>query len=116
MVGAKVLRASTPLRSTRPTSPLSASGTPSSENGSLNFDHLDHVAGQIGAFLGRLNSYHVVNVRSTVLPGTVEERIIPALEAKLRKEAGVDFGVCMNPEFIREGLSRSPILRIRRSP
>jgi len=80
-------------------------GTPSCENGSLDLSHIDHVTSQIGAYLGRLDSYHVVNVRSTVLPGTVEKRIISLLEAQSGKKAGVGFGVCMNPEFMREGSS-----------
>lgn len=80
-------------------------GTPSSDNGSLNFHHIDDVTAQIGRYLGRGSSYHVVNIRSTVLPGTVEKRIIPLLEAQSRKRAGADFGVCMNPEFMREGSS-----------
>jgi len=80
-------------------------GTPCCENGSLDLSHIDHVTAQIGAYLARLKSYHVVNVRSTVLPGTVETRIISLLEKYSGKKAGIDFGVCMNPEFMREGSS-----------
>lgn len=104
MVAAHKLRASTCPSRTADVSIICV-GTPSSENGSLNFSHVDQVAAQIGGYLGRLDSYHVVNVRSTVLPGTVEKRIIPLLESQSRKKAGVDFGVCMNPEFMREGSS-----------
>jgi GDP-mannose 6-dehydrogenase len=86
-------------------------GTPSSENGSLDLTHVEHVARQIGAYLGSLSSFHVVNVRSTVLPGTVENLIIPLLEEQSGKVAGVDFGVCMNPEFMREGSSVDDFFR-----
>ncbi len=103
-VAADRLRASTCPPQTADVSIICV-GTPSCENGSLDLSHIDHVAAQIGGYLGRLASYHVVNVRSTVLPGTVEKRIIPLLEAQSGKKAGVDFGVCMNPEFMREGSS-----------
>src|SRR5262245_28620906 len=78
-------------------------GTPSNDNGSLNVGYVENVCAQIGAALAGKGDYHVVVIRSTVLPSTMEERLIPILEQHSGKRAGVDFGVCMNPEFLREG-------------
>jgi GDP-mannose 6-dehydrogenase len=77
-------------------------GTPSNANGSLGLDYVTRVAAQLGDLLRSHKGYHVVNVRSTVVPGTVEEIIIPLLSKRSDKIPGRDFGVCMNPEFLRE--------------
>jgi GDP-mannose 6-dehydrogenase len=80
-------------------------GTPSNDNGSLCLSHISRATEQIGEFMRPRSAYHLVCVRSTVLPGTVETHIIPILEHHSKKKAGRDFGVCMNPEFLREGSS-----------
>jgi GDP-mannose 6-dehydrogenase len=78
-------------------------GTPSNGNGSLNLMFVEQVCREIGAALADKKSYHVVIVRSTMLPSTVQEKLIPILEANSGKRAGQDFGVALNPEFLREG-------------
>ncbi len=78
-------------------------GTPSRRNGSLDLQYLARVSEQVGAELAGKPGYHVVVVRSTVLPGTTHEVVIPALEAHSGKKYGDDFGVAVNPEFLREG-------------
>ncbi|MEI4861553.1 GDP-mannose dehydrogenase, partial [Klebsiella pneumoniae] len=57
----------------------------------------------IGTALATKDGWHRIAIRSTVLPGTIESIIIPILEEKSGKRADVDFAVCANPEFIREG-------------
>jgi GDP-mannose 6-dehydrogenase len=80
-------------------------GTPARANGSQNLDAITRVAEQIGAVLAEKATHHVIVVRSTVKPGTVEEVIQPALEAASGLKAGVDFSLCFQPEFLREGTS-----------
>ena len=80
-------------------------GTPGNYNGSLDLAHVKNVCKQIGSALETKTRYHVVVVRSTMLPGTIHETVIPALEVYSGKKAGRDFGVAINPEFLREGTS-----------
>lgn len=78
-------------------------GTPSQLNGNLDLSHVRKVCEQIGAALKQKKGFHVVVARSTMLPGSMRSLVIPTLEVTSGKQAGVDFGVCNNPEFLREG-------------
>ncbi|MFV0317272.1 MAG: nucleotide sugar dehydrogenase [Microthrixaceae bacterium] len=78
-------------------------GTPSNPNGSLDLSFVERVCEQIGQALAANDGFHVVVNRSTTLPGTVHDVVIPTLEKSSGLAAGVDFGVCNNPEFLREG-------------
>jgi len=80
-------------------------GTPSDENGGLDLRYVRQVARQIGATLRQKDGYHVVVVRSTMLPTSTEQEVLPLLEAESGKRTGKDFGLCVNPEFLREGSS-----------
>jgi GDP-mannose 6-dehydrogenase len=78
-------------------------GTPSVPNGGIDLKYVRRVCEQIGTALRRHHGAPVVVVRSTMLPGTMRELVIPTLEANSGKRAGTEFGVCINPEFLREG-------------
>ncbi len=78
-------------------------GTPSQLNGNLDLSHVRKVCEEIGAAIKEKTEFHVVVARSTMLPGSMRSLVIPTLEAASGKKAGVDFGVCNNPEFLREG-------------
>jgi GDP-mannose 6-dehydrogenase len=78
-------------------------GTPSKKNGDLDLKYIENVAREIGAALRTKPTWHCVVVRSTVLPGTVKNVIVPLIEEASGKKAGEDFGVAVNPEFLREG-------------
>ncbi|MCA0908937.1 nucleotide sugar dehydrogenase [Qipengyuania gaetbuli] len=78
-------------------------GTPSQRNGSLDLTYVRRVCEEIGRAIGEKDDYFVVVIRSTILPGTMRGLIVPVLEEASGKKAGVDFGVCNNPEFLREG-------------
>ncbi len=78
-------------------------GTPSQLNGNLDLKFIRSVCERIGSAICRKNTRHVVVIRSTVLPGTMHDVVIPTLEETSGLEAGKDFGVCNNPEFLREG-------------
>jgi len=78
-------------------------GTPGNGNGSLNLRFIENVCREIGTALADKPRYHVVVVRSTILPGSTHHALIPLLEQQSGRCAGRDFGVCVNPEFLREG-------------
>jgi GDP-mannose 6-dehydrogenase len=80
-------------------------GTPSNQNGSLDLTFVKRVCQEIGAALEKKKERHTVVIRSTMLPGTIEGVVIPTLEVYSGKKAGRDFGVSINPEFLREGSS-----------
>lgn len=104
-VQAKRLRAMTdPLRAVHETDlSLVCVGTPSLSNGNLDLTYIQRVCREIAAALKSKATRHTIVIRSTVLPGTMRRIVIPILEEESLKRAGVDFGVCNNPEFLREG-------------
>lgn len=78
-------------------------GTPSQVNGNLDLTYIRRVCEEIGTALRSKTARHTIVIRSTVLPGTMRRVVIPVLEEYSGMQAGVGFGVCNNPEFLREG-------------
>jgi len=86
-----------------------AVGTPMDEEGNINLDIIKQASKDVAKGLKNKEDYCTVVVKSTVVPKTTEEEIIPLLEES-GKKAGEDFGVCMNPEFLREGTALQDFL------
>jgi GDP-mannose 6-dehydrogenase len=78
-------------------------GTPSQPNGGIDLKYVRRVCEQIGTTLKHHHGAPVIVMRSTMLPGTMRDVVIPLLEKNSNKRAGEEFGVCVNPEFLREG-------------
>ncbi len=73
--------------------------------GKINLEAMESAATDLGKRLAKTNKYHLVVVKSTVPPGTTENLVIPLIEKYSGKKVGVDFGACMNPEYLREETS-----------
>ncbi len=80
-------------------------GTPSQPNGSIELRYVRQVCIEVGQALKKKNGYHQIVVRSTMLPGSMRSLVIPTIEEYSGRKAGRDFGICFNPEFLREGTS-----------
>lgn len=85
-------------------------GTPNLRNGEHDMKQVERVTSEIGSALRQKDSPHTVVLRSTVIPGMTESFVIPLLEKGSGKRAGEGFGVCYNPEFLREGSAVSDFL------
>lgn len=78
-------------------------GTPSGDDGSIDLSIIRAASASLGRAIANKDTYHVVVVKSTVVPQTTENVVLPIIEEYSNKRAGVDFGIAMNPEFLREG-------------
>jgi UDPglucose 6-dehydrogenase/GDP-mannose 6-dehydrogenase len=108
----KRLRATTDLRAAIQDSEITfiAVGTPF-DGERIDLGYVREAARQVGAALRDKKDYHVVVVKSTVVPGTTDEVVLPELERASGKQAGRDFGVGMNPEFLTEGVAVDDFMR-----
>ena len=86
-------------------------GTPTADDGSIDLTYIKKVSEDVGQALKEKNDYHVVTVKSTVVPGTTRDVILPLLEHHSAKKAGEGFGLGVNPEFLREGLAIQDFLQ-----
>ena len=82
---------------------FNAVGTPSRPDGSIDLQFIETSTREIGKALKQKGAYHVVVIKSTVVPGTTQDLVKPILEKESKKKCGSDFGLCMNPEFLRQG-------------
>ena len=80
-----------------------AVGTPSKPDGNIDLTYINSAVTTIGKTLKQKNDYHLIIIKSTVVPGTTQNVILPLLELESAKKCSVDFGLCMNPEFLRQG-------------
>ncbi len=80
-------------------------GTPSRRDGSIDLSFVEEVSREIGRIIRKKGKWHLVVVKSTVLPGTTRDIVLPLLEKHSGKKAGEDFGLAMNPEFLKEGVA-----------
>jgi len=82
---------------------FNAVGTPSRPDGSIDLQFIETSTRDIGQALSQKNTYHMVVIKSTVVPGTTQDIVKPILEKESKKKCGSDLGLCMNPEFLRQG-------------
>jgi UDPglucose 6-dehydrogenase len=80
-----------------------AVGTPSRPDGSIDLQFIETSTREIGTALTQKSTYHLVVIKSTVTPGTTQNVVKSILEKESKKKCGSDFGLCMNPEFLRQG-------------
>ncbi len=80
-------------------------GTPTSKDGGCDFTFVRQASRAIGQAIGMKSNYHVVVLRCSVPPGTTLDVVVPEIETASGKKLGKDFGVCFNPEFLREGVA-----------
>lgn len=80
-----------------------AVGTPSKDDGSIDLTYIESASASIGRALKNKKGYHVVILKSTVVPGTTKNVVLPILERESQKRCDTEFGLCMNPEFLRQG-------------
>ncbi len=113
VIGSGKLRTSTDLNETVNGTEVSfiCVGTPSGDDGNIDLSYIEQVSEEMGRALAGKNAYHVVVVKSTVLPETTENVVLPRLEKTSGKKAGEGFGLCMNPEFLREGCALEDFLK-----
>jgi UDPglucose 6-dehydrogenase len=86
-------------------------GTPSKNDGDIDLHFVKEATQTIAESLKQKPSWHLVVMKSTVLPGTTETIVLPLLEQHSGKTVGNDIGLAMNPEFLREGVAVDDFLK-----